>query len=98
MAQGLGAGAGPERLPLRDFHDHGDVEYHRSSSARIEAMSMLLEYLWYALVGLLLVLAFAGALVLNIRYERARKRAEARMTPEERKERDVRANAAKSWW
>ena len=58
---------------------------------------MLSEYLWYGLVGLLVVLAFAGALALNIRYERARRRAEAALTPEQRKERDVRANAAKNW-
>jgi hypothetical protein len=59
--------------------------------------SMLSEYLWYALIGLLVVLAFVGALFLNIRYERARRRAEAALTPEQRKERDVRANAAKEW-
>ena len=58
---------------------------------------MLSDYLWYGLIGVLGVLAFAGALVLNIRYERARRRAEAALTPEERKERDVRANAAKDW-
>lgn len=61
---------------------------------------MFFEYAWYALIGLLVIVAFAGALVLNIRYERDRRRAEAKLTPEERKERDVRANAAKawSWW
>ena len=59
---------------------------------------MFVEYAWYALIGLMLLVAFAGALILNIRYERARRRAEAKLTPEERKERDVRANAAKSWW
>ncbi len=58
---------------------------------------MFFEYAWYALIGLLVLVAFAGALVLNIRYERGRRRAEAKLTPEERKERDVRANAAKSW-
>jgi hypothetical protein len=58
---------------------------------------MFLEYAWYALIGLLVLAAFAGALLLNIRYERARRRAEAKLTPEERKERDVRANAVKSW-
>ena len=59
---------------------------------------MFFEYAWYALIALLVFVAFAGALVLNIRYERTRRRAEAKLTPEERKERDVRANAAKSWW
>jgi hypothetical protein len=59
---------------------------------------MLYEYSWYALIGLLLVLVFIGALVLNIRYERARRRAEAKMTPEERKRRDVFANAARKGW
>lgn len=59
---------------------------------------MFFEYAWYALIGLLVLVAFAGALALNIRYERGRRRAEEKLTPEERKERDVRANAAKSWW
>jgi hypothetical protein len=59
---------------------------------------MLFEYIWYALVGLLALVAFTGALALGIRYERARKRVEAKLTPEERKEREVRANAARSWW
>lgn len=58
----------------------------------------MFEYLCYALIALLVALAFVGALVLNIRHERARRRAEAKLTPEERKEREVRANAAKSWW
>jgi hypothetical protein len=58
---------------------------------------MLSGYPWYGLIGLLVVLAFAGALALNVRYERARRRAEAALTPEERKERAVRANAAKAW-
>jgi hypothetical protein len=58
---------------------------------------MFSEYLWYALIGLLVVLAFVGALLLNIRYERARRKAEVALTPEQRKERDIRANAAKSW-
>ena len=58
------------------------------------------EYLWYALIALLVGLAFIAALVLNIRYERARRRAEAKMTPEECKRREVFANAAKKsvWW
>ena len=59
---------------------------------------MLFEYIWYALIGLLVAVAFTGALALGVRYERARRRAEAKLTPEERKERDVRANAASSWW
>jgi hypothetical protein len=58
---------------------------------------MFFEYLWYGLIGLLVVVAFAGALALNIRYERARRRAEAALTPGERKESEVRANAAKTW-
>jgi hypothetical protein len=58
---------------------------------------MLSGYRWYGLIGLSVVLAFAGALALNVRYERARRRAEAALTPEERKERAVRANAAKAW-
>jgi hypothetical protein len=66
-------------------------------NSQSEAASMFFEYAWYALIGLLVLAAFAAALVLNIRYERARRRAEAKLTPEERKERDVRANAAKSW-
>ena len=45
---------------------------------------MLVEYLWYALIGLLVVLAFVGMLVLSIRSERARRQAEAKMTPEQR--------------
>ena len=59
---------------------------------------MLYEYIWYALIGLLVSVAFTGALVLAVRYERARRRAEAKLTPEERKEKEVRANAASSWW
>ena len=59
---------------------------------------MLFEYAWYALIGLLVLVAFAGALALNVRYERGRRRAEAKLTPEERKEREVRANAANAWW
>jgi hypothetical protein len=59
---------------------------------------MFFEYAWYALIALVALAAFVGALALNIRYERGRRRAEAKLTPEERKERDVRANAAKSWW
>jgi hypothetical protein len=59
---------------------------------------MLFEYIWDALIGLLVLVAFTGALALGIRYERARRRAEARLTPEERKEKAVRANAARSWW
>jgi hypothetical protein len=55
---------------------------------------MFVEYIWYALIGLLALVAFAGALFL----ERAHRRADAKLTPEERKERAVRANAAKSWW
>ena len=58
---------------------------------------MFADHLWYALVGLILALVFVGALLLNVRYERARRKAEAKMTPEERKEREVRANAAKTW-
>jgi type VI protein secretion system component VasK len=42
---------------------------------------MLVEYLWYALIGLL---AFVAILVLSIRSERARREAEAKMTPEQR--------------
>jgi hypothetical protein len=45
---------------------------------------MLVEYQWYALIGLLVVLAFVGMLVLSIRSERARREAEAKMTPEQR--------------
>jgi hypothetical protein len=45
---------------------------------------MLVEYLWYALIGLLVVLVFVGMLVLNGRSEQARRRAEAKMTPEQR--------------
>jgi hypothetical protein len=41
---------------------------------------MLIEYLWYALIGLVVVLAFAAMLL----KERARRAAEARMTPEQR--------------
>jgi hypothetical protein len=59
---------------------------------------MLLDYLWYALIGLLVALVFVGALLLNVRYERARKKAEARMTPEERKERDAFSKAAGRGW
>jgi hypothetical protein len=61
---------------------------------------MFFEYICYALIGLLVLVAFVGALVLNVWYERGRRRAEAKLTPEERKERDVCANAAKSrsWW
>ena len=59
---------------------------------------MLFEYLWYALVALLVALACVGALVLNIRYERARRRADAKMTPEERKAKEVFANAARKEW
>jgi hypothetical protein len=44
---------------------------------------MLVEYLWYALIGAVVVLAFVGMLVLNIRSERARSAAEAKMTPEQ---------------
>jgi hypothetical protein len=45
---------------------------------------MLVEYLWYALIGLVITLVFVGALVLNVRVERARRAAEAKMTPEQR--------------
>jgi uncharacterized protein (DUF58 family) len=59
---------------------------------------MLVEYLWYALFGLLAALIFLGALLLNVWYERGRRRADAKMTPEERKEKAVRANAAAKGW
>jgi hypothetical protein len=59
---------------------------------------MFTDYLWYALLGLLVALAFVAALLFNIRYERARRRAEARMTPEERKEKDVIAKSAANEW
>jgi hypothetical protein len=36
--------------------------------------------------------------MLNIRYERARRRAWERMTPEERKQKEVFGNALKRWW
>jgi hypothetical protein len=45
---------------------------------------MLAEYLWYALIGVVGVLVFVGMLVLNGRSERARREAEAKMTPEQR--------------
>jgi hypothetical protein len=45
---------------------------------------MLVEYLWYALIALVIVLAFVGVLVLKVRAERARRAAAARMTPEQR--------------
>jgi hypothetical protein len=53
---------------------------------------------WYSLIGVLGALALAGAIYLTIRYERGRRRIEAALTPEERKERDVRANATKNSW
>jgi hypothetical protein len=59
---------------------------------------MLTEYLWHALIGVLLALVFVGALLLNVRYERARRRAEQNMTPEERKERDILSKAAGKGW
>jgi hypothetical protein len=45
---------------------------------------MLIDYLWYVLIGVVVVLAFVGGLVLNVRSERARREAEAKMTPEQR--------------
>jgi hypothetical protein len=59
---------------------------------------MLIDYLWYVLMGLLLALVFVGALLLNIRYERARRRAEAKMTPEERREREAFSMIARKGW
>ena len=56
---------------------------------------MLYEYLWYALIGIPI---FVVVLMLNIRYERARRRAWERMTPEEREQKEVFGNALKRWW
>src|SRR5262245_14358074 len=49
-----------------------------------EVTAMLLEYLWYALIGVVGVLAFDGKLVHNGRAEPARRQAEPKMTPEQR--------------
>jgi hypothetical protein len=59
---------------------------------------MLYDYLWYAVAGLAAAAAFLAVLALNIRYERGRRRAWERMTPEERKQREVFGNALKRWW
>lgn len=50
---------------------------------------MVAEYIQYALIGLAVALGFAVICYLSIRYERGRRRAYDRMTPEERKEEDV---------
>jgi hypothetical protein len=47
---------------------------------------MLADYLEYAALGLALALVFAALCVLFIRYERGRRRAYEKMSPEERKE------------
>jgi hypothetical protein len=56
---------------------------------------MFVDYVWYVVIGISLAAVFTGALLLNVRYERGRRRLEAQLTPEERKERDVRANVVK---
>jgi hypothetical protein len=55
---------------------------------------MSFDHLLYALGGLLL---FAATLMLHIRLERARRRREAAMTPEERRELEISAKAARGW-
>lgn len=47
------------------------------------------DYVQYALVGLGIVLGIALLCVVSIRYERGRRRALDRMTPEERREEEV---------
>jgi len=45
---------------------------------------MLVDYLLYAIFGLLFGLALIWMFVFNVRRERARREAEAKMTPEQR--------------
>jgi hypothetical protein len=54
----------------------------------------MFELLWYAVLGILAMVAFFGLLLLNIRLERARRRAEEEMTASEREEKEAFAKAA----
>ena len=55
---------------------------------------MSFDHLLYALGGLLL---FAAMLLLHIRLERARRRREAAMTPEERRAKETMDKASRGW-
>ena len=50
---------------------------------------MLSQYTWYGLIGLGAAVAFIFVNVLNIRYQRARRKADAKLTPEERRIKDA---------
>jgi hypothetical protein len=55
---------------------------------------MALDYVLYALGGLVL---FAAVLALHLRLERARRKREAAMTPEERREKEIFQKASRGW-
>jgi hypothetical protein len=56
------------------------------------------ELLWYGLVGIVVAVTFCGLLFLNIRLERARRNAEAKMSPSERREKEAFAKASGTGW
>ncbi len=47
------------------------------------------QYTSYVLIGLLAVAAFVVLNLVNIRYQRARRQADAKLTPEERRVKDA---------